>query len=77
VVFNWPGPWLVIGSACALVSGFLTLATLIFTPAIWQGGRRVDSWSALRKTFFTMSVLIYTGFTILLGLWGAIWPWSG
>lgn len=77
VVFSWPGPWLVIGSACALVSGFLTLATLIFTPAIWQGGRRVDSWSALRKTFFTMSVLIYTGFTILLGMWGAIWPWSG
>jgi len=77
MVYGWPGPFLVFGSACALVASFLTLATLIFTPAVWRGGRRVDSWSAWRKIFFTTTVLVYTGFTVLLGLWGAIWPWSG
>ena len=46
-------------------------------PAIWQGGRRVDSWSGLRKLFFTLTVLIYTGFSVLLALGGALEPWSG
>jgi hypothetical protein len=67
----------VLASACAFVAGLLTFATLIFTPAIWRGGRRVDSWSQLRKSAFTLTVLIYTVFSVLLGVWGAIWPWSG
>ena len=77
VVYGWPGPFLVIASASAFVAGLLSLTTVILVPAIWRGGRRVDSWTALRKVFFTITVLVYTAFTVLLGLWGAIWPWSG
>lgn len=77
VLYSWPGPFLVIGSACALVAGALTLVTLALTPAVWRGGRRVDSWSPLRKLFFTMTNLVYAAFTLMLGAWGAIWPWSG
>ncbi len=39
-----------------------------------RGGRRVDCWSALRKTFFTLTVLLYSGFTVVLALWGASGP---
>lgn len=77
VMYRWPGPLLITASACALVAAALTLATLIALPAIWQGGRRVDSWTPFRKMGFTLTVLIYTGFSVLLGLWGALSPWSG
>jgi CubicO group peptidase (beta-lactamase class C family) len=76
VFYDWPGPLLITASACALVAAALTLVTLAVTPAVWQGGRRVDSWSGLRKTFFTITVVIYLAFTILLALWGLLAPWS-
>jgi CubicO group peptidase (beta-lactamase class C family) len=77
VMYGWPGPVLITASACALVSAVLTLATLIVLPAIWQGGRRVDSWSAGRKIFYSLTVLIYAAFSLLLGFMGALSPWSG
>ena len=55
----------------------LTLVTVLALPAIWSGGRRVDSWSYLRKFSFTVTVLIYLGFAVMLGAWGALSPWSG
>jgi hypothetical protein len=76
-MYGWPGPLVVTASACALVAAALTLVTIVAAPAIWQGGRRVDSWTGLRKTFFTMTVLIYTAFSVLLALGGALEPWSG
>lgn len=76
VMYRWPGAMLVTASACALVAALLTLATLIALPAVWQGGRRVESWSPLRKLFFTATVAIYASFSVLLGLWGALAPWS-
>jgi hypothetical protein len=77
VIYRWPGALLLTASACALVASGLTIVTLLVLPAIWRGGRRVDSWSHLRKAAFTMTVLIYGGFAIVLGLWGALSPWSG
>ena len=77
VIYHWPGALLLTASACALVASGLTIITLLVLPAIWRGGRRVDSWSPLRKTGFTLTVLIYGGFAVLLGLWGALSPWSG
>jgi hypothetical protein len=53
------------------------VATVIAVPAIWRGGRRVDSWTPFRKAFFTLTVLIYTAFSVDLALWGALSPWSG
>ena len=64
-------------STCALVAAALTVLTIAALPAIWQGGRRVESWTGLRKLFFTATVLIYTGFSVLLALNGALEPWNG
>ena len=77
LMYGWPGPLVVTASACALVAAALTVLTLVTVPAIWQGGRRVESWTGLRKLFFTLTVLIYTGFSVLLALAGALEPWSG
>lgn len=76
VMYGWPGPLVITASACALVAAALSLITIAAIPAIWQGGRRVDSWTALRKVFFTITVLIYTGFSVLLAMNGALEPWS-
>jgi CubicO group peptidase (beta-lactamase class C family) len=77
VIYRWPGALLLTASACALVASALTIATLVALPAIWRGGRRVDSWTHLRKAGFTMTVLIYASLAIVLALWGGLSPWSG
>jgi hypothetical protein len=77
VVYRWPGALLLTASACALVASTLTIATFVALPAIWRGGRRVDSWTHLRKTAFTLTVLIYASLGVVLALWGALSPWSG
>jgi hypothetical protein len=77
IMFRWPGMLLITASASALVAGFLNIATIIALPAIWRGGRRVDSWTPLRKAFFTVTVLVYTAFAVVAFIWGAMTPWSG
>jgi CubicO group peptidase (beta-lactamase class C family) len=77
VMYHWPGFLMITASACALVAAGLTATTVLVVPAIWRGGRRVDSWSHLRKAFFTVTVLIYAAFSVDLALWGALSPWSG
>jgi len=77
VMYDWPSPLIVLASACALVAAGLTVLTVLALPAVWSGGRRVDSWSYLRKASFTITVAIYAGFAVMLGLWGALLPWSG
>jgi CubicO group peptidase (beta-lactamase class C family) len=77
VMYGWPGPFLVIASACSLVAAALTALTLVAIPAIWRGGRRVDSWTSLRKLAFSLTVLIYGAFSAVLFVWGALSPWSG
>ncbi|MEW5687442.1 MAG: serine hydrolase [Pseudomonadota bacterium] len=76
IMYGWPGPLLITASACALVAAALTLITIAALPAVWQGGRRVDSWPASRKVFFTFTVLTYTAFSVLLAMNGALEPWS-
>jgi CubicO group peptidase (beta-lactamase class C family) len=76
LVFGWPSPLLVTASACALVAGALTITTMVALPSVWQGGRRVDSWSPLRKLGFSLRALIYAVFATLLALGGALSPWS-
>ena len=77
VMYGWPGAPLLIASACVLVASALSAGGLIMLPAIWRGGRRVDSWTALRKAAYSFTALLYGAFSILLGLWGALSPWSG
>lgn len=77
VMYGWPSGSLIIASACVLVAAGLTLVSLIMLPAIWRGGRRVDSWTALRKAAFTFTVLVYCAFSITLATWGALTPWNG
>jgi len=76
VMYHWPGPMLLIASACALVAALLTLLTLAMAPVVWRGGRRLDSWSSWRKLRFTISTLVYVVFSVTLLLWGALEPWS-
>jgi CubicO group peptidase (beta-lactamase class C family) len=77
VMYGWPSPLIILASACALVAAALTLLTIAALPAVWSGGRRVDSWSPLRKLAFTITVAIYVAFSVMLALWGALMPWSG
>ena len=76
VVYGWPSGWLLSASACAFVSAWLTIATLAMLPVVWRGGRRVDSWTSLRKLAFTCTTLIFLGFTLLLGAWGFLEFWN-
>ena len=77
IMYRWPGALMLMASACALVAAGLTAVTVLALPAIWRGGRRVDSWSPLRKAFFTVTVFVYAAYSAVLGLWGALSPWSG
>ncbi len=74
--FYWPGPWVMLASASALVAAMFSVLQLVLLPGIWRGGRRVDSWTAGRKLSFTGTTLIFMAFSILLLLWGALEPWS-
>lgn len=76
IMYGWPGPLIITASTCALVAAALSLITIAAVPAIWQGGRRVESWTAMRKMFFTITVLIYAAFSVLLAMNGALEPWS-
>lgn len=76
VMYGWPGPLVTTASASALVASALTLITIAALPAVWQGGRRVDSWTLVRKVFFSTTVLIYTAFAVVLAMNGALEPWS-
>jgi CubicO group peptidase (beta-lactamase class C family) len=74
--FYWPGPWVLIASACALVATVCSVGQAALLPGIWRGGRRVDSWTAGRKLRFTATALIFLAFATLLLMWGALEPWS-
>ncbi|MBS0361987.1 MAG: beta-lactamase family protein, partial [Proteobacteria bacterium] len=76
VMYGWPGFSVVIASAAALVASGLTVATLVALPAIWRGGRRVDSWTQLRKAAFTFTVVVYITFAVELGALGGLSPWN-
>lgn len=76
IFFDWPGGWLLTASSCALVAAVLGLITLALLPFVWRGGRRVDSWSGLRKLSFTSTALIFAAFSLVLALRGALAPWD-
>jgi CubicO group peptidase (beta-lactamase class C family) len=77
VMYHWPGPTLILASACALTAALLTLLTIVMAPSVWRGGRRVDSWTAWRKLRFTLTTVIFAAFSLMLALWGGLAPWSG
>jgi CubicO group peptidase (beta-lactamase class C family) len=77
VFYDWPGAWMLIASSCALVAALFSALQTLMLPAVWRGGRRVESWTGGRKFRFTFTTLLFLGFSALLGLWGALEPWSG
>jgi len=77
LIFDWPGLLLLAASACALVATFLTVACAALLPLVLRSGRRVDSWSALRRAGFTATVVVSLVLSLLLGLWGGLSPWAG
>jgi CubicO group peptidase (beta-lactamase class C family) len=76
LMYHWPGPGLLVASACAFVAAILTALTVLLAPLTWRGGRRLDSWSGWRKLSFTFTTLVFATFSVVLGLWGALEPWS-
>jgi hypothetical protein len=76
IFFDWPGGWLLTASSCGLVASVLSVANLVLLPLVWRGGRRVDSWTLGRKLRFTATALIFAAFSLVLALWGAIYPWA-
>ncbi len=77
VMYGWPGATLLIASACAFVAALMTAGTWLILPAVWRGGRRVDSWTQLRKAGFTVTLMLYAAYSVVLGIWGALTPWAG
>jgi CubicO group peptidase (beta-lactamase class C family) len=77
VIYGWPDGWLVTASASALIASLLSIGTLVVIPAVWRGGRRVDSWTGLRKLAFSFTAILYVIFAVDLWFWGALAPWSG
>jgi len=75
-MYGWPGLPLIIASSCALVATALAGPILLFTPFVWRGGRRVESWSGGRKLAFSLTSLIFMAYGALLAYWGALAPWS-
>jgi hypothetical protein len=76
VFYGWPSGWLLTASACAVVATILTIATLAMAPVIWRGGRRVDSWTALRKLAYTCTNLVFLAFALVLASWGFLEFWN-
>ncbi|MBX3479842.1 MAG: serine hydrolase [Caulobacter sp.] len=76
VFFDWPGGLLLTASSCAFVAAILSVVVLGFTPFVWQGGRRVDSFTQGRKLRFTFTALVYLLLSIFLAFSGAIFPWA-
>jgi hypothetical protein len=77
IMYGWPGPLVLIASACGLVAALLTVLVMVMTPVVWRGGRRQDSWTTGRKFRFTLTTLIFAAFSLQLLFWGALAPWSG
>ena len=75
VVYHWPGPLLLIASACSLVAALLSLVALAILPWVWRGGRRLDSWSSMQKLRYTGASLLFVAYAIVLLHWGALAPW--
>jgi CubicO group peptidase (beta-lactamase class C family) len=76
LMYDWPGVPLVTASSCALVASALLLPILLLMPPVWRGGRRLESWSVGRKLAFTLTSLVFLAFAVVLGLSGALQPWS-
>jgi hypothetical protein len=75
LIFDWPGLMLLAASACALVATLLTVVSAALLPLVLRSGRRLDSWTPLRRAGFTVTVLVSLLFGLLLGLWGGLSPW--
>ena len=70
----------VMGSLTGIaVTGLAALASvgqLLMLPAVWRGGRRLDSWTTGRKVTFTVTVALFVLFSSMLAAWGALEPWN-
>ena len=76
IFYDWPGPLLIIASSCGLVAAILSVVVVILTPFVWQGGRRVDSFTQGRKLRFTWTAGVFLLFSVVLAFWGGIFPWA-
>jgi CubicO group peptidase (beta-lactamase class C family) len=80
IVYSWPGVPILVASSAALAASALTLVSALFLPAVWRGAldgaRAAAGWSVWRKARFTLALVIFAAFAIVLGAWGALAPWQ-
>ena len=80
IIYIWPGVPILAASSAALGASALTLLGALFLPAVWRGAlagaRPVAGWSTWRKLRYTLALLIFAAFAIMLGAWGALAPWQ-
>jgi hypothetical protein len=71
---------MIVASSSALAASVLTLASALFLPAVWRGAldgaRSAAGWSSWRKTRYTLALLFFAAFALVLGAWGALAPWQ-
>lgn len=76
MIFNWPGPAVIVASVCALLAALTALASLALAPWVWRGGRRMESWGFNRKFGYSLTVSVFSLYGVLLTFWGGLEPWS-
>jgi CubicO group peptidase (beta-lactamase class C family) len=80
IVYGWPGVAMLAASSAALAASALTLASALFLAAVWRGAldgaRAAAGWSTWRNLRYTLALVIFAAFAIMLGAWGALAPWQ-
>lgn len=76
MLYNWPGPALIMASVCALLASLFSAGAVALLPWVWRGGRRMQSWGLDRKIGYSLTVSVFALYGVLLAFWGALEPWS-
>jgi hypothetical protein len=75
VLYSWPGPWLLLGSAAGLLAALLSLVLLALLLPAWRSEGR-HGWSLGRRLRHTVTAVLFVGAAALLASWGALQPWG-
>ena len=76
VIYDWPAPLVIAASAAALLASVATAVAVVLLAPVWRRSASGAGWPAWRKARTSVVVLIFAAFAVVLGLWGALQPWS-
>ncbi len=75
LLYDWPGPWLRIGSGAALLAALLSVTLLALLLPAWRSESR-GGWTLGRRLRHTVTALLFAATAALLASWGALQPWT-